>query len=181
MRLTATNAGGSTTASQQISVSPGGSTPPPGSNLVGNPGFESSTAGWDNNGVSAVSLQRVAGGHSGSWSAKLTNTSTGTATETLNDNPNTVGTSAAGTYTGSVWVRADTAGAKLYLRVREYQGSTKVSEKVVGVILSTSWQQVTATLVPTSPGSTSIELATAVFSAAAGSSYYADDVSLTLS
>ena len=179
--LTATNAGGSSTATHQVSVSPGGSTPPPGSNLVGNPGFESSTADWDNNGVSVVSLQRVSGGHSGSWSAKLTNTSTGTATETLNDSPNTVATSAAGTYTGSVWVRADTAGAKLYLRVREYQGSTKVSEKVVGVVLSTSWQQVTATLVPTSPGSTSIELATAVFSAAAGSSYYADDVSLTLS
>lgn len=179
--LTASNSGGSTSATQQITVDPSSTPPPTGGNLIPNPDFEKDLKGWDANGVVGVTLTRVAGGHSGSYAAKLTNTTTGPATETLNDNPNTVPTSAAGTYTGSIWVRADTAGAKLYLRVREYNGSTKVSEKVVGVVLSTSWQQVSASLVPTSPGSTSIEFATAVYSAAAGSSYYADDASLTLS
>lgn len=179
--LTASNSGGSTSATQQITVDPSSTPPPTGGNLIPNPDFEKDLKGWDANGVVGVTLTRVAGGHSGSYAAKLTNTTTGPATETLNDNPNTVLTSAAGTYTGSIWVRADTAGAKLYLRVREYNGSTKVSEKVVGVVLSTSWQQVSASLVPTSPGSTSIEFATAVYSAAAGSSYYADDASLTLS
>jgi PKD repeat protein len=179
--LTASNSGGSTSATQQITVDPSSTPPPAGGNLISNPDFEKDLKGWDANGVVGVTLTRVAGGHSGSYAAKLTNTTTGPATETLNDNPNTVLTSAAGTYTGSIWVRADTAGAKLYLRVREYNGSTKVSEKVVGVVLSTSWQQVSASLVPTSPGSTSIEFATAVYSAAAGSSYYADDASLTVS
>jgi PKD repeat protein len=183
--LTASNSGGSSSAAQQISVDPSSTPPPPppptGGNLIHNPDFENDLTGWDANGAVGVTLTRVAGGHSGSYAAKLTNTTTGPVTETLNDNPNTVLTSAAGTYTGSIWVRADTAGAKLYLRVREYNGGTKVSEKVVGVVLSTSWQQVSASLVPTSPGSTSIEFATAVYSAAAGSSYYADDASLTLS
>ena len=179
--LTASTSGGSSSATQQITVDPSSTPPPAGSNLIQNSDFEKDLKGWDANGVVGVTLTRVAGGHSGSYAAKLTNTTTGPATETLNDNPNTVLTSAAGTYTGSIWVRADTAGAKLYLRVREYNGSTKVSERVVGVVLSTSWQQVSASLVPTSPGSTTIEFATAVYSAAAGSSYYADDASLTLS
>lgn len=179
--LTASNSGGSTSATQQITVDPSSTPPPAGGNLISNPDFEKDLKGWDANGVVGVTLTRASGGHSGSYAAKLTNTTAALATETLNDNPNTVVTSAAGTYTGSIWVRADTAGAKLYLRVREYNGSTKVSEKVVGVVLSTSWQQVSASLVPTSPGSTSIEFATAVYSAAAGSSYYADDASLTVS
>lgn len=182
--LTASNAGGSTTATKQITVNPGSTPPPPpppGGNLIGNPGFETDLNGWDANGTPGVTLTRAAGGHSGSWAVKVTNTTTGPATETLNDSPDTVPTSAAGTYSASIWVRADTAGAKLYLRVREYNGRTKVSEKVVGVVLSTSWQQVTASLVPTSPGATSIEFATAVYSATAGSSYYADDASLTFS
>jgi len=178
VRLTASNAGGSTSATRQITV--GSVTPPPsGENLVPNPGFETNLAGWDTNNTAAVALERVAGGHSGSWAARLTNTGTTTVTETLNDNPNVVASTAAGTYSGSVWVRADAPGAKLYLRLREYSGSTKLSEKVVGVTLSTSWQQVSATLVPTAPGS-SLELATAVYSAAPGTSYYADDVALSL-
>ncbi|RYU10196.1 PKD domain-containing protein [Nocardioides iriomotensis] len=178
VRLTASNAGGSTSATRQITV--GSVTPPPsGQNLVPNPGFETNLAGWDTNNAAAVALERVAGGHSGSWAARLTNTGTTTVTETLNDNPNVVASTAAGTYSGSVWVRADAPGAKLYLRLREYSGSTKLSEKVVGVTLSTSWQQVSATLVPTAPGS-SLELATAVYSAAPGTSYYADDVALSL-
>jgi PKD repeat protein len=183
--LTASNATGSTSASRQISVSatppPPPPPPPPGDNLIANAGFEENTAGWDNNGNAGVSLARVAGGHTGSWSAKLTNTSSAALTNTLNDAPNRVATSSAGTYTGSIWVRSDTAGAKLYLRIREYAGSTKLGEKLVLVNLTTSWQQVSGTLVPTSPGTSTIDFATAVYSAPAGSSYYADDASLTFS
>ena len=178
VRLTVSNAGGQSTASRTITVSPGNPSPP-GANLVANPGFEQGTAGWDANGAAGVSLQRVTGGHTGSWAARLTNGSNGAVTLTLNDAPNTVTQSQSGSYTGSVWMRADTAGAKAYLRVREYQGSTKVGEKVVGVVLSTAWQQVTATLTPLDPGTSSIEVATAVYSAAPGTSYLADDVALT--
>ena len=180
--LTASNTSGSTSASRQITVSATPPPPPPpGGNLIANAGFEENTAGWDNNGIAGVSLARVAGGHTGSWSAKLTNTSSATLTNTLNDAPNQVPISNAGTYTGSIWVRSDTAGAKLYLRIREYNGSTKLGETLVLVKLTTAWQQVSGTLVPTSPGTSSIDFATAVYSAPGGSSYYADDASLTFS
>ena len=177
--LTASNADGSSTASRQISVT--ATPPPPGGNLVGNPGFETSTSGWDSGGYAAVTLQRVSGGHSGSWSAKVTNTGTTSVTATLSDAPNWVTTSQAGTYSGSLWVRSDTAGAKLYLRLREYQGGTKVAERLVGVTLSTGWQQVTGTLAPVAPGNSTIDFSAAVYSAPAGSSFYADDVHLSLS
>jgi len=181
VQLTASNGGGSSTASTEISVDAAPAPPPPTGNLITNPGFETSTNGWDTAGYAAVTLERVAGGRSGSWAAKVTNTGTTSVTNTLNDAPNTVATSSAGTYTGSVWVRSDVAGAKLYLRIREFQDKTKVSEKLVGVVLSTSWQQVTASLVPVSPGSTSIDFTAAVYSAPSGSSFYADDASLMLS
>ena len=179
--LTAFNANGSSTASQPITVSATPPPPPPSGDLVGNPDFETSTSGWDTGGYTAVTLERVSGGHSGSWSAKLTNTGSTSVTTTLNDAPNWVQTSQAGTYTGSLWVRSDTAGAKVYLRLREYQGSTKVAEKLVGVTLSTSWQQVTGTLTPVAPGNSTIDFSAAVYSAPAGSSLYADDAHLSLS
>jgi len=180
--LTASNTNGSSTASQPITVSATPPPPPPpGGNLIGNPGFEASTSGWDTGGYPAVTLERVSGGHSGSWSAKLTNTGSTSVTGILNDTPNWVQTSEAGTYTGSLWVRSDTAGAKIYLRLREYQGSTKVAEKLVGVVLSTGWQQVTASLVPVAPGNSTIDFSAAVYSAPAGLSYYADDAHLSLS
>jgi PKD repeat protein len=174
--LTATNTVGSSTARNVVTV---GTAPVPGENLIGNPGFETGTDGWNTSGYAAVVLARVSGGHSGSSSAKLTNTGTTSVTMALNDNPNWVATSQAGSYTGSVWVRADSPGAKVYLRIREFQGTTKVRETLVGVTLSTSWQQVTGSLVPTAPGSSSIDFSVAVYSAAAGSVFYADDAALT--
>jgi PKD repeat protein len=85
--LTASNSSGSSTASTQITVD---AVTEPGGNLIGNPGFETSTEGWDTGGYSAVTLERVSGGHSGSWSAKLTNTGATSVTNTLNDAPNDV-------------------------------------------------------------------------------------------
>ena len=177
--LTASNANGSSSASRQITVSDVPPPPPPGDNLIGNAGFEQNTAGWDTGGYAAVTLARVAGGHSGASAAKITNTGTTTVTSTLNDAPNWVQTTSAGTYTGSIWVRADTAGAKLYLRVREFRGSTKLGEQLAGVVLSTQWQKVSASLASVSPGTSTIDFSAAVYSSARASVYYADDASLT--
>jgi PKD repeat protein len=183
--LTATNSNGSSTASQQISVGSDTTPPPPppdtGSNLIANPGFETGTSGWNTGNYATVSLTRDAGGHSGSYAAKLSNTGTTTVTNTLNDDPNTVATSSAGTYTGSIWLRSDsaTAGTKMYLRIREYQGGTRIGEKVVAVYLTSSWQQVTGSYVPVSPGSSSIDFSAAMYSAPPGATYFADDASLT--
>jgi hypothetical protein len=47
-----------------------------------------------------------------------------------------------------LWVRANTAGARLKLRLREYNGSTSVSSATAQITLSTSWQQITVNYVP---------------------------------
>jgi PKD repeat protein len=176
--LTASNAAGSSTASRQLEVT---APPPPDTNLLTDPGFETGTTGWDTGGYAAVSLDRSSEAHSGAWAARLTNTGAGPVTSTLNDAPDAVQTSSAGTYHAAVWVRggAGTVGLKVYLRVREMRDGTKLAETVVPVRLTTGWQQVTATLVPTSPGSSRIDFTAALYSAPAGSVYIADDASLT--
>jgi PKD repeat protein len=145
-------------------------------NLVGNPGFEINTSGWNTSGSdTGITLGQVAGGHSGSFAAKLANTSTTNATCTLNDSPNWVAKTSSGQYTGSLWVRADTAGATLNLRLREYSSSgTLLGSKTASIPLSTSWQQVTATLPISSPGS-SLDYNAYVTKAAPGTCFYADD------
>ena len=150
-------------------------------NFVGNSGFENDLAGWNTSGGgTGISLTRVAGGHTGSWAAKLTNTVGSASTELLNDSPDWVKPTTAGTYTGSLWVRADSPGAKLNLRFREYAGSTLAGTDTTTVTLGTAWQMVTVTHKVLSPGST-LDFNAYVSSAAAGSSWYADDAAVYLS
>jgi parallel beta-helix repeat protein len=146
------------------------------SNLVGNPGFETGTSGWNTSGGgTTVSLARVAGGHSGGWAAQLTNTGTAAATCLLNDSPNWVPTSSSGTYAGTLWVRADTAGAALKLRFREYSGSTLLGSQTAQATLTTSWQPVTVTYAPAAPGASTLDFNAYVVGAAPGACFYADD------
>src|SRR2546423_6676362 len=49
---------------------------PSNQNLVGNPGFEVNTSGWDAP-EAGITLARVSGGQSGGFSAKLANTNAG--------------------------------------------------------------------------------------------------------
>jgi parallel beta-helix repeat protein len=142
------NSGQTAEATAQVVVSAGG-----GSNLITNPGFESALTGWNSSGSgSGVTLERVSGGHGGAWAAKLANPGSANATCTLNDSPNWVKTTAAGTYAASIWVKADAPGARLKLRIREYAGSTLVGASVQEVTLGTDWQQVALSHVPASPG-----------------------------
>ena len=123
--------------------------------FVSNSGFETDLSGWNTSGSgTGVTLTRVAGGHTGSWAAKVTNAGTTNGTCLLNDSPNWVATTSSSTYTGSLWVRADTAGKPLKLRFREYVGSTLIATTTGQVTLTTSWQQVTVVHTVTSPGST---------------------------
>jgi hypothetical protein len=126
-----------------------------------------------------VELTRVAGGHTGSFAAKLANTGTSSATCTLNDSPNWVTSSTAGTYTGSVWVRADTAGASIKVRFREYANGNLVGSPTTTVPLTTGWQQVTVT--DTTSGGSSLDLNVYTSSNPPGVCFYADDVSITRS
>jgi parallel beta-helix repeat protein len=173
--VTVTDTGGlSSTASAQVVV-----TAP--ANLVGNPGFETDLSGWNMSGSgSNISLARAAGGHSGSWAAKFVNTGTTASTCTLNDSPDWAKPTAAGTYTGSIWVRSDTAGATLKLRFREYSGSTLVGTQTTLASLTTSWQQVSVSYATQTPGST-LDFNAYVSSAPPGTCFYADDVAISLS
>jgi hypothetical protein len=151
-------------------------------NLVGNPGFETDTSGWNTggSGSTSITLTRVAGGHSGGSSAQVTNAGTSAATCVLNDSPNWIATTSAGIYTGSVWVRGDVAGATLKLRFREYNNGTLVGTQTSSVTLSTSWQLVTVSYVPTAPGATTLDFNPYVSSAPVGTCFYADDASIVV-
>src|SRR5439155_2104745 len=84
----ADTAGLTTTTAVQVSVGAPG-------NLVGNATFETNLTGWAP--LAGCDLTRVSGGHNEGWAADLTNP-TGTAqTCTLNDSPNWVSRSVAGT------------------------------------------------------------------------------------
>ncbi len=171
-------AGNASTAQAMVTVSAGGGGGG-GTNLVGNAGFETDLSGWNTSGSDAgIVLARVSGGNSGSWAAQLSNTTSGPSTCLLNDSPNWVKSTAAGTYTASLWVRADTAGATLKLRLREYAGSTLVGSATAQVTLSTSWQQVTVSYQVGAPGASTLDLNAYVAKAPPGVCFYADDASV---
>jgi hypothetical protein len=149
-------------------------------NLVGNPGFETNTSGWTVTGQ-GVSLSRVAGGHSGSWAARIFNGGGSTVTATLDDSPNWVATTQSGTYTVSAWVRGDTAGERLTLRVQELRGSRRAGSTSTQVTLSTSWRFVTLTYAPASPGGSTLDLNLFVKQMNAQTGFYVDDVTVTRS
>jgi carbohydrate binding protein with CBM4/9 domain len=148
-------------------------------NLVGNPGFETSLTGWNTSGsATGVTLARASGGHSGSWMAQLaTGSSSGTCT--LNDAPNWVAATVSGTYDVSLWVRAPTAGASLKLRIVEYKGTTNLGSATASVTLNTSWQKVSLSYTPASPGLSNLDLNAYITGAPANSTcFYADDAAL---
>jgi parallel beta-helix repeat protein len=170
------SAGLSSTATANVEAR--SSTP---TNLIGNPGFESGLSGWNTSGSDpGASLTQISGGHSGSFAARVTNTSSTTATYVLNDSPNWANSTSPGTYTGSMWVRSDTPGATLRLRFREYAGSTQAGTATGTATLTSSWQQVTVTYSPVSPGSSTLDFNAYVVKGAPGSSFDADDASITL-
>jgi len=153
--------------------------------FVKNPGFETDLSGWNTSGSgTGVTLTRVSGGHSGSWAAQLTNGSAAATTCLINDSPDWVKPTAAGTYTGTLWARADTAGKPLKLRFREYSISSGalLGTATSQITLSTSWQQVSVSYTVTSPGASSLDFNAYLSSADAppGSCFYADDASITL-
>ena len=165
-------AGQASTATAQVTAKP---------NLIGNPGFEASTSGWNTSGsITGVTLTRVAGGHSGGWSAKLVNGASASGTCTLNDSPDWVKPTVAGRYNTSVWVRGDTAGATLKLRVTEYNGSTNVGSASTTATLTTSWQKLSVNYTPVVPGTSSLDFNAYVSGAAPGTCFYADDAATYL-
>ncbi|HET8560606.1 MAG TPA: carbohydrate binding domain-containing protein [Marmoricola sp.] len=178
LRLTATDSELSASDDLTVAVADASQPPPPTGNLVANPGFETDTAGWK--GSSGTTLSRVSPGHTGSWAAKLVNSGTSSTTCYLNDSPDTVSTTVAGTYTASAWVLGDAAssGTKVYLRIREYAGSTLAGTASTVLTLSTGWQQVTVAYPVASPGS-HLDVNLLRSTPAGATSFVVDDISVT--
>jgi parallel beta-helix repeat protein len=162
----ADTAGLTTTVTRTVTVGTAG-------NLVGNGGFETSLTGWA--ALAGCDLSQTAGGHSGSWAATLTNSSTTVQSCTLNDSPNWVTKTVAGSYTASTWVRGDTAGQQVKLRVREYVGTTLVGTGTTTVTTTGSWQQVQVSYPVTTPGS-ALDLNVYETGQAVGRTLQVDDV-----
>jgi parallel beta-helix repeat protein len=145
---------------------------------VKNGDFESNTNGWNTSSSGAnIALARVAGGHSGGFSAQVKNTGTTTSTyAVIQDSPNWVGTTVAGKYTATLWVRADAAGAVFKLKLQEYNGNSLVGSAVTQVTLTTDWQQVTVTY--TAGAGRTLDLQAYTTNPTAGSAFYVDDASI---
>jgi hypothetical protein len=171
--VTGTDAGKTSTASLLVTAG--------AVNLIVNSGFEVDATGWNTSGSGAsITLARVAGGHSGSWAAQISNTGTTISTyAVLQDSPNWVTKTSAGTYTGSLWVRATVAGGTFKLKFQEYNGSTFVGSAVKQVALTVAWQQVSVTYTVGIPGST-LDFQAYVVSPAPGVAFFADDASILL-
>ena len=161
------------TASATVSIAVSSAT----TNLIGNSGFELNTSGWEA-GASSNTLSRVAGGHSGGWTAQLSNTSAG-GNCTIDDKPSWVGVTQAGAYTASVWVRSDRPGLTFKLRLREYKGGTQQGSVSTSVTLTSSWQQVTVVITPVAPGQSNLDFQAYTSSSPVGVCFQADDASIT--
>jgi hypothetical protein len=98
----------------------------------------------------------------------------------FNDSPRWVSQTVAGTsYTQGAWVDPSFAGQKITMRLREWSGSTLVTDKVLTLTAAApGWQLLTQTLTAARSGD---QLAFAVYANAinAGQFFYADDFSLT--
>lgn len=77
-------------------------------------------------------------------------------------------------------MRADTEGATLRLRLREFEGATLAGSATTEVTLTTSWQQVSVTYEAASPGSSTLDYSASVVKAAPGTCFYADDATIYL-
>ncbi len=165
----ADTAGLTTTTAVQVSVGAAG-------NLVTNSTFETNLTGWAP--LAGCDLTRVSGGHNEGWAADLTNPAGTAQTCTLNDSPNWVSRTVAGSYTATAWVRTAITGGQVKLRIREYNTAGTLLGTGTATLNPTSdWQQVTLTYPVVSPGST-LDLNVYQTSQPAGSELLIDDVTL---
>jgi hypothetical protein len=151
---------------------------------VSNGTFETGTSGWlatpKDDGSSPVPLARVSGGHSGSYAARVSNTSAGAATTVLNDSPNTVASTTAGwTYQATAWLRASQPNTSLVLRLLEFNASNVLASSKQDSFSATDtlWHKITVNLVAAHTGD-SIDVNALGWDLGSGQSFLVDDVSV---
>ncbi|WP_165372648.1 PKD domain-containing protein [Nocardioides iriomotensis] len=182
VRLTVENAGGasSTTVGVQVAPAPAPPPPPQARELVGNPGFESGLAGW-RSASKATTLERVRGGHSGAWAARVTGRGDRRTVGLEDARRGWAGTTATGTYTASVWVRTKDVGARLVLRLVERRSGKDIGTVRTKRTLTRGWQQVQVGYVARAPGASRLDLAVVLHGTGPKAWFKADDVSLRVS
>jgi hypothetical protein len=148
-------------------------------NLVVNSGFESDLQGWDATGKPGAELTRVEHGHHSTWSARA-RSAVGTLRVRLDDTPNWVTTTASGTYTATLWVRAHRPGQTVALRLREVEGGKTIGKARVAAPLHDHWQKLTVTLAVQAPGASHLDLTAVAHSPGRRASFRSDDVVLTV-
>jgi hypothetical protein len=119
--------------------------------------------------------------HSGTASIRVSAlTGASNLSSGFNDNPRWVTNTVVGTtYTQSAWVEPGFPGQKITMHLREWKGTTLVTDKLVTLTAATTnWQQVARTL---TAGGSGNQLSFAVYatSFSAGQWFNADDFSLT--
>ncbi len=113
-------------------------------NLLANGDFESGLAGWVP--VGRGVLARLAMGHSGAWSVRITDA--GSPPGARDSGPadpgmRTAGEVTVGSYEASAWFRASRPGTQATLALRELGGSGEGSGDLVGVTLTDAgWHQI---------------------------------------
>jgi len=110
-------------------------------NLIVNSGFERNLDGWAAL-QAPLKLQRAKGGHSGSWSAALSDTSTDTVA--LRDSPDVVlRTRRGAVYHASVWVKAPQGPVDAVLRIREVLAGHLVGQHLAHLaVTGRGWHQI---------------------------------------
>jgi Disaggregatase related len=149
-------------------------------NLITNGSFEGTLAGWI--GYKAT-LALANDGVVGSGAVRVSRRADSTiSTYSVVTSPRPVQSTAAGTtYSASAWVRADTPGRTLCLRVREWSATSQVGSASTCLTGTVGWKQF-PTLGYTAAGSANqLDLYVFQRSAVAGDSFEADGFSLVAS
>jgi phospholipase C len=157
---------------------------------ITNQSVESVTTGWAGSYNATSATSRVSPGFDGSFSLRSVNKTTKTGVNGFSDKPRWIsgsGTSAtvAGTvYTGSVWVKADVAGEKISLFLRELNRAGAPVNKapnnvsVTATAKSTGWFNLTQAY-PAVAGGDAISFIVYASNVPAGKGFDADLMSLT--
>jgi beta-glucanase (GH16 family) len=129
-----------------------GSTAQAETNAVPDPSFEAGTSAWFV--TTGAKLARVTPGYTGSFAARVTNTTTKNLTVALNDKVNTVAKTVKGQrYTATAWIRPSAAKQSVAIRLMEYAGSSYKGQALGKAYLtSTSWRKLTVTYTAVTDG-----------------------------
>ena len=150
--------------------------PPSGANLLANGGFESGLGGWSPyQGTLALATDAQEG-----LQAVKVSANAGATVFSITTAPRPVRASTvAGTlYGGSGWVRSDTPGKKVCLRLREWAVGAQVAQVSSCVTTTGSWQQFPQALYRTTQSGGDLELYVTQSPSADGDTFELDGLSL---